>query len=75
MKHIKKVNEHQTEFEFEKVDPELLVSRIEDLMLEYLQIEDVPYALEDGLKQINDDSRKKAAIEIVKMLKDDGIIK
>lgn len=75
MKHIKKVTEHQTELEFDKVDPELLASRIDDIMSEYLQIEDVPYALEDGLKQIDYDSRKKAAIAIVQMLKADGIIK
>lgn len=77
MKHLKKLSENQQQLDFNQrqpVDESVLISCIDDIIGENLEIEDVPYALEDGLKQINYESRKRAAVAVVKYLKENNLI-
>jgi len=47
-----------------------LANRISDIIHETLYIENVPYSMDDGDRQINTESREDAAAKIVALLKD-----
>lgn len=59
----------------EKLSEEELALRIEDIIQSNVFIEDVPYSLDDGAKQVSQESRVTAAMEIVKFLKTQNILK
>ena len=81
MKHLKTINEgQQTEFDFmvgpKMVDERELVDQIDDIIGNCIEIVDEPYSRADvPEKRMDYQSRKLAALEIVKYLKELKLIK
>ena len=51
-----------------------LTNRIYDLISDNVEIEDVPYSMEEGAKQINYKSMELAAEAVLEMLKKENIL-
>lgn len=81
MKHLKRIKEgQQTELDFmvgpKMIDEHSLISDIDDIIGNCIEIVDEPYSMSDEpVKMIDYGSRKLAAAEIVKHLKKLNLIK
>jgi glycerol-3-phosphate O-acyltransferase len=74
MKNIKRIQSFNEHLDNLNIHEEELINQIEDIISNEVYLRNVPYSMQDGAQEKDPDSITDAAKEIVKMLKEKGLI-